>query len=72
MSTSWEAELKRVDDLIADAERRIERQGELTQKLAASGLGDAERTLEIMMTILEVFRKIRIALESREPGRTRH
>jgi len=70
MATSWETELKRVDDLIADAERRIGRQRELIHNQPASDPSDAERTLEIMMTILEAFQKIRIALACGEPGRT--
>lgn len=55
MPVTYETELARLDIVIADAQRHIERQRELIQKTIAHGLpaDDARKTLDAMVSVLE-------------------
>lgn len=74
MATKRDEELKRLDALIADAERRIERQRDLIERSKLSGrrATEAENTLGLMLSILDALRNIKITMEWRDPTRTRH
>jgi hypothetical protein len=73
MMLAREAPDVHLDVVIADAERRIQRQRKLIEKmrLAGQGLADAERALEVMLMILDTLQRDRVSIERREAC-TRH
>lgn len=64
MPISYEAELARLEIIIADAEQRIGRQRELMQKTSAHSLpnDDARKTLDVMLGVLETLQSYRAAM----------
>jgi hypothetical protein len=71
MHIGHEAELARVEKIIADADRRIERQRELIHSMSTRGLAidDACKTLEVMLSIMEILQSCRAALLRLSRGR---
>ncbi len=64
MPINYEAELARLDLIIADAEIRIERQRELIQKTSTRGLpiDDARKTLDVMLGVMQNLHHYRAAI----------
>lgn len=65
MTADWEAELRRVAAQITAAELRIKHQRKRIERLSSTGRArmDGEKSLELMLTILEMLRKHKIAVE---------
>lgn len=67
----YENELARLENVIADAEWRIERQRELIQSTVARGLptDDVSQTLDAMLNVLETLQHYRAAILRLRKGR---
>jgi hypothetical protein len=74
VTADWEAELNRVAAHIAAAELRIRQQRMRIERLSCAGraTADAEKSLDLMLTILEMLKKHRIAIEWHLSDGVRH